>query len=293
MRIFADYHRKESPILTGSRYGFGRVDPPDDDGGGAGGAYTTFGGFPYVGMVTRSGALDQSSGFTQTKTSGTAPTFSGSESITGSGGESNIQNRYSIPNPFGSLVPAAYRNTSFTIIEKFYKNAAIGNYQIGGVRASDSNFSGWTSGDNASNSNALLTTRYDNRTGGFSGTWGTNYPNLLGSAYISTSSSHPVGSLWRGWRASMLSWDADTGYVWWAGQDDQNSGNPSIIQATTKSLSDWQTGVGTQDTIHRICQVNDPIADWYLIYGKAVNNVTDAAEYNMLSTTVFANPNVA
>ena len=89
----------------------------------------------------------------------------------------------------------------------------------------------------------------------------------------------------------MLSWDASTGKVWWAGQDDQNSGNPSIIDTgATKSLSDWQTGVGTQDTIHRICEVNDPIADWYLIYGKAVNNVTDAAEYNMLSTTVFANP---
>ena len=291
MRIFADYHRKESPIFTGSRYGFGRVDPPDDDGGGAGGSYTTFGGFPYVGMVTRSGALDQSSGFTQTKTDGTTPTFGGSESITGSSGESNIQNRYAIPNPFGSLVPAAYRNTSFTIIEKFYKNSAIGNYQIGGVRASDSNISGWTSGDNGSNTDILLTTRYDNRTGGFGGTWGTNYPNFLNAAYINTSGSHPVGSLWRGWRSSMLSWDADTGKVWWAGQDDQNSGNPSIIDTTaTKTLSDWQTGIGTQDYVYRSVTVADPMADWYLIYGKAVNNVSDAAEYNMLSTTVFADP---
>ena len=291
--MFDKWHKKEKPIFTGYRFGFGRVDPPEDDGD-AGGSYTTFGGFPYVGMVTRSGALDQSTGFTQTKTDGTTPTFGGSESITGSSGESNIQNRYAIPNPFGSLVPAAYRNTSFTIIEKFYKNSAIGNYQIGGVRASDSNISGWTTGDNHTNGDILLTTRYDNRTGGFGGTWGTNYPNFLGSAYINTSGSHPVGSLWRGWRASLLSWDADTGKIWWAGQDDQNSGNPSIIDTgATKSLSDWQTGVGTQDTIHRICQVNDPIADWYLIYGKAVNNVTDAAEYNMLSTTVFANPNVA
>ena len=91
----------------------------------------------------------------------------------------------------------------------------------------------------------------------------------------------------------MLSWDASTGYVWWAGQDDQNSGNPSIIQAATKSLSDWQTGIGTQDLIYRSVTVNDPMADWYLIYGKAVNNITDAAQYNMLSTTVFASPSTA
>ena len=286
MRIFADYHVKESPILTGSRYGFGRVDPPDD--GGASDSYTTFGGFPYVGMVTRSGALDQSSGFTQTKISGTTPTFGGSESIVGSSGESNIQNRYSIPNPFGSLVPAAYRNTSFTIIEKFYKNSAIGNYRIGGLRGTNNDVSTWTATD------IMMATRYDNRTGGFSGTWGTNYPNFLNGAYINTSSSHPVGSLWRGWRSSMLSWDASTGTVWWAGQDDQNSGNPSIISTgTTKSLSDWQTGIGTQDLIYRSVTTTDPMADWYLIYGKAVNNITDAAEYNMLSTTVFANPNVA
>ncbi len=293
MGIYNEFNKKEKPLFTGYRYGFGRVDPPEDDGG-AGGSYTTFGGFPYVGMVTRAGALDQSSGFTQTKTSGTTPTFGGSESITGSSGQGNIPNRYAIPNPFGSLVPAPYRNTSFTIIEKFYKNTAIGNYQIGGVRASNSNISGWTSGDNASNTDVLLTTRYDNRTGGFGGTWGTNYPNFLGSGYLGTSGSHPVGSLWRGWRSSMLSWDASTGKIWWAGQDDQNSGNPSIIDTgATKTLTQWQNGVGTQDTIHRVCQVNDNIADWYLIYGKAVNNITDAAQYNMLSTTVFANPNVA
>ena len=84
----------------------------------------------------------------------------------------------------------------------------------------------------------MLATRYDNRTGGFAGTWGTNYPNFLNSAYISGNSNHPVGSLWRGWRSSMLSWDASTGKVWWAGQDDQNSGNPSIIDTTaTKTLS--------------------------------------------------------
>ncbi len=162
-------------------------------------------------MVTRAGALDQSAGFTQTKTSGTTPTFGGSESITGSSGESNIQNRYAIPNPFGSLVPLAYRNTSFTIIEKFYKNTAIGNYQIGGVRASNSNISGWTSGDNASNTDVLLTTRYDNRTGGFGGTWGTNYPNFLNQGYIGADTNHHVCSLWRGWRSSLLSWDASTG----------------------------------------------------------------------------------
>ena len=112
--------------------------------------------------------------------------------------------------------------------------------------------------------------------------------------YLATSGSHPVGSLWRGWRSSMLSWDASTGKVWWAGQDDQNSGNPSIIDTgATKSLSDWQTGIGTQDLIYRSVTTNDPMADWYLIYGKAVNNITDAAQYNMLSTTVFASPSTA
>lgn len=260
-------------------------------GGGGGGTEADFGGYPWVGMVTRAGSLSQSSGLSQTNTSGTAPSYGGGNTLTGQG---SIQNRYSVPNPFGSLIPAAYRNTSFTIIEKFYKNSAIGNYQIGGVRASDSNISGWTSGDNTSNTDILLTTRYDNRTGGFSGTWGTNYPNFLGNNYVATSGSHPVGSLWRGWRSSMLSWDAATGKVWWAGQDDQNSGNPSIIDTgATKSLSDWQNGVGTQNLIHRICQVDDLIADWYIIYGKAVNNITDASEYNMLSTTVHADPDNA
>ena len=286
MGIYNEFNKKEKPVFTGLKFGFGASSGGGEDDG-LNVAADGFGGYPWVGMVTRSGGLSQSAGLEQIKKSGTTPTFGGSTSIVGSSGESNIQNRYAIPNPFGSLIPAQYRNTSFTIIEKFYKNSAIGNYRIGGVRGSNIDIATWTSPD------IMLATRYDNRTGGFGGTWGTNYPNLLGSSYISTSSSHPVGSLWRGWRASMLSWDADTGYVWWAGQDDQNSGNPSIIQATTKSLSDWQTGVGTQDTIHRICQTNDPIADWYLIYGKAVNNVTDAAEYNMLSTTVFANPNVA
>ena len=292
-----EWHRKEKPVFTGitrgtGGFGFGASSGGGDDDGGV--AADGFGGYPYVGMVTRNGALVQSSGLTQTKTSGTTPTFSGGTNLSdASSGESSIQNRYSIPNPFGSLIPAAYRDTSFTIIEKFYKNDAIGNYQIGGVRASDSNISGWTSGDNASNSNVLLTTRYDNRTGGFGGTWGTNYPNFLGTAYLNTSGSHPVGSLWRGWRSSMLSWDANTGTIWWAGADDQDTAGNIITTGTTKSLSDWQTGVGTQDTIHRICQVNDPIADWYIIYGKAVNNITDAREYNMLSVSAHADPDNA
>ena len=289
MGIYNEFNKKEKPLFTGYRYGFGRVDPPaaDGDGGGGGG----FGGFPYVGMVTRTGSLAQSSGLSQTKTSGTAPNYTGRNNLAGQG---SIQNRYSIPNPFGSLIPAEFRNTSFTIIEKFYKNSAIGNYQIGGVRASDSNISGWTSGNNTSNTDILLTTRYDNRTGGFSGTWGTNYPNFLGNNYLGTSGNHSVGSLWRGWRSSMLSWDASTGKVWWAGQDDQNSGNPSIIDTgNTRTLTQWQNGVGTQNLIHRIVQVNDPIADWYIIYGKAVNNVTTAAQYNMLSTTVHADPDNA
>ena len=290
MGIYNEFNKKEKPVFTGLKFGFGASSGGGEDDG-LNVAADGFGGYPWVGMVTRSGGLSQSAGFTQTKTDGTTPTFGGSESITGSSGESNIQNRYAIPNPFGSLVPAAYRNTSFTIIEKFYKNSAIGNYQIGGVRASDSNISGWTSGDNGSNTDILLTTRYDNRTGGFGGTWGTNYPNFLNAGYVNTSGSHPVGSLWRGWRSSMLSWDASTGKVWWAGQDDQNSGNPSIIDTTaTKTLSDWQTGIGTQDYVYRSVTVADPMADWYLIYGKAVNNVSDAAEYNMLSTTVFADP---
>ena len=290
MGIYNEFNKKEKPVFTGLKFGFGASSgggEDEGDGGSAGG----FGGFPYVGMVTRAGSLDQSSGLSQTKTNGTAPSYDGRNNLAGQG---SIQNRYSIPNPFGGLISAEFRNTSFTIIEKFYKNSAIGNYQIGGVRASDSNISGWTSGDNGSNTDILLTTRYDNRTGGFGGTWGTNYPNFLGDAYINTSGSHPVGSLWRGWRSSMLSWDADTGKVWWAGQDDQNSGNPSIIDTgATKTLTQWQNGVGTQDLIHRIVQVNDPIADWYIIYGKAVNNVSDAAEYNMLSTTVHADPDNA
>ena len=285
-----EWHRKEKPVFSGITRGTGGFGFGASGGGDAADdvSYTTFGGYPYVGMVTRSGALDQSEGFTQTKISGTTPTFGGSESITGSSGESNIQNRYSIPNPFGSLVPAAYRNTSFTIIEKFYNNTAIGNYRIGGLRGTNANVSTWTATD------IMMATRYDNRTGGFSGTWGTNYPNFLNSSYLATSGSHPVGSLWRGWRSSMLSWDASTGKVWWAGQDDQNSGNPSIIDTgATKSLSDWQTGIGTQDLIYRSVTTNDPMADWYLIYGKAVNNITDAAQYNMLSTTVFASPSIA
>ena len=79
----------------------------------------------------------------------------------------------------------------------------------------------------------------------------------------------------------MLSWDASPlaqfgGQV----QDDQDTnGNISIIDTgTTKSLSDWQTGIGTQDLIYRSVTTNDPMADWYIIYGKAVNNITDAAE---------------
>ena len=91
----------------------------------------------------------------------------------------------------------------------------------------------------------------------------------------------------------MLSWDASTGTVWWAGADDQDTNGNIISTGTTKSLSDWQTGIGTQDLIYRSVTTNDPMADWYLIYGKAVNNITDAAQYNMLSTTVFASPSIA
>ena len=287
MSIYNDFSKKEKPVFTGLKFGFGRSAAAA--GGGDDSTYTTFGGFPYVGMVTRSGALDQSAGFTQTKISGTTPTFSGGTSLSGaSSGEGSIQNRYSIPNPFGSLVPAAYRNTSFTIIEKFYRNDAIGNHRIGGYRGTNANVSTWIATD------IMMATRYDNRTGGFSGTWGTNYPNFLNGPFLAANGNHPVGSLWRGWRSSMLSWDASTGKVWWAGQDDQNSGNPSIIYTgATKSLSDWQTGIGTQDLIYRSVTTNDNMADWYLIYGKAVNNITDAAQYNMLSTTVFASPNIA
>lgn len=281
-----EWHRKEKPIFTGitrgtGGFGFGAASGGDE---GTQVAADGFGGYPWVGMITISGGLSQSTGLDQIKKSGDTPTFGGSTSIPGSSGES-LQNRYAIPNPFGGLIPATYRDTSFTIIEKFYNNTAIGNHRIGGVRGSNIDVSTWISPD------IMLATRYDNRTGGFAGTWGTNYPNFLNAGYIAGNSNHPVGSLWRGWRSSMLSWDASTGKVWWAGQDDQNSGNPSIIDTTaTKTLSDWQTGIGTQDYVYRSVTTGDPIADWYLIYGKAVNNVSDAAEYNMLSTTLFADP---
>lgn len=284
-----EWHRKEKPVFTGitrgtGGFGFGASSGGGDDDGGV--AADGFGGYPWVGMVTRSGALTQSSGLTQTKITGTTPTFSGGTSLSGaSSGESSIQNRYSVPNPFGSLIPAEYRDTSFTIIEKFYRNDAIGNHRIGGYRGANANVSTWTATD------IMMATRYDNRTGGFSGTWGTNYPNFLNGSFLAADGNHPVGSLWRGWRSSMLSWDASTGTVWWAGQDDQNSGNASIISTgTTKSLSDWQTGIGTQDLIYRSVTTDDPMADWYIIYGKAVNNITDAEQYNMLSVSAHADP---
>ena len=285
-----EWHRKEKPVFTGitrgtGGFGFGASSGGGDDDGGV--AADGFGGYPYVGMVTRNGALVQSSGLTQTKITGTTPTFSGGTNLSdASSGESTIQNRYSIPNPFGSLIPAAYRDTSFTIIEKFYKNDAIGNYRIGGLRGTNANVSTWTATD------IMMATRYDNRTGGCSGTWGTNYPNFLNGAYINTETSHHVCSLWRGWRSSLLSWDASTGNVWWAGADNVGT-NGEIIQASTKSLSDWQTGIGTQDLIYRSVTTNDPMADWYIIYGKAVNNITDAREYNMLSVSVHADPDNA
>ena len=285
-----EWHRKEKPVFTGitrgtGGFGFGAssgASSGDDAGGGA------FGGYPYVGMVTRNGALVQSDGLTQTKITGTTPTFSGGTTLSDeNSGESSIQNRYSIPNPFGSLIASAYRNTSFTIIEKFYRNDAIGNHRIGGLRGTDANVSTFTATD------IMMSTRYDNRTGGFASTYGTNYPNFLNAGYLNTSSSHPVGSLWRGWRSSMLSWDAATGTVWWAGADDQDTAGNIISTGTTKSLSDWQTGIGTQDLIYRSVVTDDPMADWYIIYGKAVNNITDARQYNMLSVSAHADPDNA
>ena len=65
MSIFRDSFVKESPIFTGiSRgvggFGFGASSGGgDDDGGGV--AADGFGGYPWVGMVTRNGALTQSS----------------------------------------------------------------------------------------------------------------------------------------------------------------------------------------------------------------------------------------
>lgn len=286
-----EWHRKEKPVFTGitrgtGGFGFGASSGGGDDGGGV--AADGFGGYPYVGMVTRNGALVQSDGLTQTKITGTTPTFSGGTSLSGaSSGESNITNRYSVPNPFGSLIPAAYRDTSFTIIEKFYKNSEIGNYRIGGYRGTDNNVSTWTATD------IMMATRYDNRTGGCAGTWGTNYPNFLNSAYINTETSHHVCSLWRGWRSSLLSWDASTGTVWWAGADNVGTNGEIISTGATISLSQWQTGIGTQDLIYRSVTVDDPIADWYIIYGKAVNNITDAREYNMLSVSTHADPDNA
>ena len=292
MSIFRDSFVKESPIFTGiSRgvggFGFGASSGGgDDDGGGV--AADGFGGYPWVGMVTRNGALTQSSGLTQTKITGTTPTFSGGTSLSdASSGESSIQNRYSVPNPFGSLIPATYRDTSFTIIEKFYRNDAIGNHRIGGYRGTNANVSTWIATD------IMMATRYDNRTGGFGGTWGTNYPNFLNSSYLNTDGNHPVGSLWRGWRSSMLSWDASTGTVWWAGADDQDTNGNIISTGTTKTLTQWQNGIGTQDLIYRSVTTNDPMADWYIIYGKAVNNITDAREYNMLSVSTHADPATA
>lgn len=286
-----EWHRKEKPVFTGitrgtGGFGFGASSGGGDDDGGV--AADGFGGYPYVGMVTRNGALVQSDGLTQTKITGTTPTFSGGTSLSDeNSGESSIQNRYSVPNPFGSLIPAEYRDTSFTIIEKFYRNDAIGNHRIGGYRGTNNNVSTWTATD------IMMATRYDNRTGGCSGTWGTNYPNFLNQGYIGADTNHHVCSLWRGWRSSLLSWDASTGTVWWAGADNQGSTGAIISTGATKSLSDWQTGIGTQDLIYRSVTTNDPMADWYIIYGKAVNNITDAREYNMLSVSVHADPDNA
>ena len=273
-----------SPLLglQGTGGGLGYLAPK----GGA--SFSSFGGFPYVGMVARNGALVQSDGFTQTKISGTTPTFGGGTTISGSSnGQGSIQNRYSIPNPFGSQVPADYRNTSFTIIEKFYKNSAVGNYRIGGVRGTDANVSTWTAAD------IMMATRYDNRSGGYAATYGTNYPNFLNAGYIGDNSNHPVGSQWRGWRSSLLSWDAGTGTVWWAGADNQDTNGSILSTGTTKTLSNWQTGIGTQDLVYRSVTVDDNILDWYLIYGKAVNNISDARTYNMISISNQTDPDNA
>ena len=127
MSIFRDSFVKKSPFLLVSVEGWwfwfwclfwwG-----DDDGGGV--AADGFGGYPWVGMVTRNGALTQNSGLTQTKITGTTPTFSGGTSLSdASSGESSIQNRYSVPVNFGSLIPATYRDTSFTIVEKFCRSS--------------------------------------------------------------------------------------------------------------------------------------------------------------------------
>jgi len=281
-----NWYKKEKPIL--SLLGFGGGGTGTALGRGAPPLALGFGGYPYAGFITKDGLTN---GYIQTYVTGNQPTYGGGTNLTGVAYSSGVNGRYSLPNPFGNLVDAAYRNTSFTIVEKLYQTGqAIGNAVIGGYMNSNTN--------PANVSTNLYYARYDDRNNGTcGGTWGTNYPHTLGSAYGSTSSSHPICSqLWDGWRASLFSWDASTNTLYWAGSDSNGS---NILSFSGPSLANFQSGVGTGNLIYRThgqtagnSNFSWYLADYYIIYGLATTNITDARKYSMLSRTRHIDPDV-
>ena len=278
---------KQAPIVGLSGFGGGTSSQVFTGAGATGG----FGGYDFVGVITKDGATSVSgTGNVRTATqdpasSGSAFSYNGGSTLTGITGDGN-RRYYRVTNPFDATTPwmGSPVRKSWTVVEKYYRaSGSWGNANFGRMYNYNSNFT------------YFHLTRHDNRSGGCSGSWGTTYPYKAGAdGYNGQNTSQPFCSVgYSGWWVNLASFDAFDDKYYWA-RSDSNMTDGAFIEVTgpSKDLSDWENYVGTSDNSYMdfYGDSNITYADWYIIYGKVCDTLSDAQEYNMLSRTHHIDP---
>lgn len=273
---------KQAPIAGLSGFGGGTASQVFT---GAGAAAGGFGGYDFVGVITKDGEKSVSSSGNVTVSHntghGSAFSYNGGSSLTGWQGTGTTV-IYDVKNPVWAS--GAWTNKgSWTTIEKYsmgtghtHANMNRGYMYVGG-------------------SKYFHRTRHDSRSGGCSGSYGTTYPYVKGTdGSYGNNSGTPFCSVgYEGWWVNIGSWDHVNETYYWARSDDNlTSGAIQSTNYPTTSHNDWTTYLGTGETGHIYFDSNTATyyADHYIIYGKVTDTLAKAQEYNMLSRTNHIDP---
>lgn len=272
---------KQAPIAGLSGFGGGTASQVFSGGGPSGG----FGGYDYVGLITKDGPMKDSGtgnvAISYYDNQAGAFSYNGGTSLTGVSGGSGRY--YNITNPVLSTRPWIGGGSSWTTVEKLYFNGSQGN-------TNHSKFYVYKGGGQSS----IHRCRHDDRSGGCSGSWGTSYPYVVGYDTGGGFTNFPFCSVgYEGWWVNLGSWDADNNKYYWA-RSDSNDSDGEIAEATSSyDTDDWETYLGQGNAyFHLYMNSNVTYADSYIIYGKATTTLAEAQKYNMLSRSNHIDPDV-
>ena len=274
---------KMAPIVGMAGFGGGTSGQIVSGGGAVSGG---FGGYDYIGVITKDGEKSVSASgnviVQRDAAGGNAFSYAGGSTLNGITGDGTTR-YYEITNPI--YASGSWNGKgSWTSIEKYYRaSGSWGNMN----RAHYYNYNG--------GNKYIHRTRHDNRTGGCGGSWGTTYPYVSGSdGSYGQNTIQPFCSVgYSGWWVNLGSWDHTTEKYWWARADsNMQNGAMSEVNSPNKTNSDWESYLGTGDDSYINFDMNSSYkyADFYLIYGKATTTLAEAQKYNMLSLSNHIDP---